>query len=164
MFSGFVIQTRARTAYLQIDNRHMVEGVWCPANHARKRSFVTIEIRNIADCYGNRFSGIQRVCSLLVDLSIHVEDGIRKHFLSSAIVPILRCSVPREMMVVDDVAQFWWEIKKSKRLPFRTSQEVCEGDSERFDGSQDLLSAPDCKDEDRQDDQVQYVMTKTAEK
>ena len=101
MFLRFVIQTRARPAYSEIHNRHMFEGVWCPSNHAGKGSFVTMEICNIANYDGDRGLGIQRVCSIFVDLPVYVEDGIMKHFVSSANVPILRCSVPREMMVAE---------------------------------------------------------------
>ena len=99
----------------------MIEDVWFPTNHAGKGSFAAMEVRNIADYDGDQGSGIWCVCSLFLNLPIYVEDGNRKHFLSLANNPILRRSVPREVMVVDDVAHFWWEIKNSKRLPFRTS-------------------------------------------
>ena len=110
-----------------------------------------MEIHNIADHDANRDSEIQRVCSLFVDLPIHFEGGIIKHFLSSANIPILRCSVPRESMMVDDVAHFWWENKKSKGPPLGTSQEA------KIVSAliADLQYAPDCRDENRQDDEVQ---------
>ncbi len=52
---------------------------------------------------------------LFIDQSVDVEDGIRKHFHLSKLFLIFRCSVQSEMVVVDDVAYFWWQVKESER-------------------------------------------------